>query len=75
MIAYLLQEYQDIFPTTFSNMKGIVGDLGEIKIPLKPGAKPVQQRPYKLNMKYKKKVKVEIDRMLDIGIIEPMEES
>jgi hypothetical protein len=74
-IADLLREYQDLFPTTFSEMKGIVGDLGEMKIPLKPGAKPVRQRPYRLNPKYKEKVKVEIDRMLDAGIIEPMEES
>jgi hypothetical protein len=32
----LLREYQDLFPTTFSEMKGIAGDLGEMKIPLKP---------------------------------------
>jgi hypothetical protein len=74
-IADLLHEYQDLFPTTFSEMKGIVGDLGEMKIPLKPGAKPVRQRPYRLNPKYKEKVKEEIDRMLDAGIIEPMVES
>jgi hypothetical protein len=46
----------------FSKMKGIARDLDEMKIPLKPGAKPVQQRPYRLNMRYKEKVKVEIDR-------------
>jgi hypothetical protein len=28
-----------------------------MKIPLKPGAKPVRQRPYRLNPKYKEKVK------------------
>ena len=33
-ITYLLHEYQDIFPTNFSEMKGIVGDLGDMKIPL-----------------------------------------
>jgi hypothetical protein len=60
---------------TFSEMKGIAGDLGEMKIPLKPGAKPVRQGPYRLNMKYKEKVKDEIDRMLDAGIIELVEES
>jgi hypothetical protein len=27
-IADLLREYQDIFPNTFSEMKGIVGELG-----------------------------------------------
>ena len=56
-------------------MKGIVGDLGEMKIPLQPDSKPSKQRPYRLNPRYKEKVKVELDRMLDAGIIEPIEES
>ena len=54
-------------------MKGILGDLGEMKIPLKPDAKPVRQRPYHLNPQYKEQVKVELDRMLDVGIIDPVE--
>jgi hypothetical protein len=74
-IAYLLRENQDLFPTIFSEMKGIVGDLGEMHILLKPGANLVQQRPYRLNPKCKEKVKVEIDKMLDAWIIEPMEKS
>ena len=74
-ITYLLHEYQDLFPTNFSEMKGIVDDLGEIKIPLRPNVKPSKQRPYRLNPRYKEKVKVELDRMLDAGIIERVEES
>ena len=35
-IMDLLHEFQGLFPTKFSNMKGIVGDLGEMKIPLNP---------------------------------------
>jgi hypothetical protein len=46
-------------------MKGIVGELGEMKIPLNMDAKHVKQRPYQLNLVYKQKVKVEIDRMLE----------
>jgi hypothetical protein len=42
-------------------MKGIESDLGELKIPLKPDARLVRQRPYRLNPVYKKKVKEEID--------------
>ena len=38
-------------------MKGIIGDLGEMKIPLKPDAKPVNQRPHQLNLWYKEKFK------------------
>ncbi len=56
-------------------MKGILGDLGVMRIPLKEDAKPVKHHPYRLNPHYKEKVKDEIDKMLAAGIIEPMEES
>jgi hypothetical protein len=49
--------------------------MREMRIPLKPGVKPVKKRPYRLNPKYKEKVKIELDRMLEVGIIEPVEES
>ena len=48
-IMDLLHEFQDLFPTKFLKMKGILGDLGEMKIPLNPDAKPLRQRPYHLN--------------------------
>ena len=46
-----------------------------MKIPLKPYAKSFKQRPYRLNPRYKEKVKIELDHMLDARIIEPVEES
>ena len=64
-ITDLLHEFQDLFLKNFREMKGIVGDLGEMKIPLKPDARPVKQRPYKLNPHYREKVKVELDCMLE----------
>jgi hypothetical protein len=60
---------------TFTYMKGIAVELGEMKIPLKPEARSVRQRPYRLNLVYKKKVKAEIGKMLEAGIIELVEES
>ena len=51
-------------------MKGIVGDLGEMKILLKLDARLVKKFPYRLNPCYKLKVKTELDRMLEAGIIE-----
>ena len=42
-ITDLLHEFQFLFPIKFSEMKGILGDLGEMKIPLKPNAKNVRQ--------------------------------
>lgn len=56
------------------DLKGIIGDLGMMKITLKPDTKSVKQRPYHLNPKYKEKVCVELDKMLTAIIIEPMEE-
>ena len=74
-ITELLHEYQDLFPTKFTDMKGIKGPMREMRIPLKPDARPVKKRPYRLNPKYKEKVKIELDRMLEARIIEPVEES
>jgi hypothetical protein len=73
-ITELLYEYQDLFSTNLTDMKGIKGPMGEMKIPLKPDAKPIKQRPYRLNPKYKQKVNIELDRMLEEGIIQPVEE-
>lgn len=56
-------------------MKGIIGDLGIMNITVKPNMKLVKQTPYKLNLKYKEKVKVELDMMIVLGIIEPVKES
>jgi hypothetical protein len=73
-ITELLQKYQDLFLTKFTDMKGIKGPMGDMRIPLKPDKKSVKQRPYKLNPKYTDRVKIELDRMLEEGIIEPIEE-
>ena len=54
----MLHDYQDLFPTKFTEMKGIVRDLGVMRIPLKEDARPVKQRPYRLNPRYKKKLRM-----------------
>lgn len=74
-VAELLHQYQELFPTKFSKLNNIVGDLGVMKINLKPNAKPIKQHPYRLNLNYKEKVWEELDKMLVIGIIHPVEES
>ena len=60
-ITNLLHEFWDIFPTNFSEMKWILGDLGEMKISLKLDVKLVRQRPYRLNPRYKERFKDELD--------------
>jgi hypothetical protein len=59
----------------FSELKGIKGAMGEMKIELKPDSKPVKHRPYHLNPKIKEKVKKEVDKMLAAGLIFPIEEA
>jgi hypothetical protein len=58
--------------TTFfpqpSEIKGITRELGEMKIPLIPYARPIKQRPYRLNPIYKNKVKDEIDMMPEASV-------
>lgn len=70
-----MKEDEDIFPSMFSKIKGIAIVLGEMKIQLQPNAKLVKKWPYWLNFKYKEKVWKELDSMINIGIIVPMEES
>jgi len=55
-VAELLHEYQHLFLTKFSDLKGIVGYLGMMKINLKLDVEPVKKNPYQLNPKYKEKV-------------------
>lgn len=71
----LLHDYQDLFLTNFSNIKGTVGDLGVMKINMELDVKLVKQRPYRLNPKYKEKVCGEMDKMLIVWIIKPIKES
>jgi hypothetical protein len=56
-------------------MKGIKRPMGEMTIPLKTYARLVKQRPYRLNPRYKQKVKIKLDRMMEAGTIELVEES
>lgn len=74
-VIELLHEYEDLFLTKFTELKGILGDLGMMNITLKLNANLVKQRPYCLNLKYKEKVRKELDKMLVEGIIELVEES
>ena len=41
-VTKLLCEYHDLFPPKFIELKGIIGDLGVMKIMLKPDVKPVK---------------------------------
>ena len=73
-VTQLLHEYQDLFSTKFSEMKGILGDKGVIKIPLKADAKPIKQCPYRVKPEYKEKVRMELEKMRAARIREAVQE-
>ena len=72
-IINLLREFQDVFARDYKDLKGLVQEMGEMKIDTKPDVRPVKKRPYKLAHKYKEIVKKEIDNMLAAGIIYPID--
>lgn len=74
-VVELLCKYRDLLPTKFSDLKCIIGDFRVMKVTLKLTVKPVKMRSYCLNPKYKEKVHLELENMLEVCIIKPMEES
>jgi hypothetical protein len=42
-IVNLLKEYQDVFARDYKDLKGLVEEMGEMKIELIPGAKPIKK--------------------------------
>ena len=74
-IVNLLKEFQYVFARDYKYLKGLVHEMGEMKIDIKTNARPVKKRPYKLAHKYKEIVKKEIDNMLAAGIIYPIDQS
>ena len=74
-IVNLLKEYQDVFARDYKDLKGLVEEMGEMKINLLHEATPVKKRPYKLAHKYKEIAKIEIDNMMATIIIYPINQS
>ena len=57
-ITELMCKYSNLFPTTFTEMKGITRELGEMNISIRVEARPIRQHPYKLNLIYKKNIQI-----------------
>ena len=46
-IVNLLKEFQDVFSWDYIDLKGLVYEMGEMKIDTKPDVRPMKKRPYK----------------------------
>ena len=71
----LLKEFLDVFAWSPADLRGIPPELGEHAIDLKEDSIPVRQRQYRLNPKYSLMVKEELDKLLEAGIIYPVNNS
>ena len=71
----LLKEYKDVFAWSYSDMEGIDPSFYQHRINLKDDAAPIRQQRYRMNPNYARQVKDEIDRLLAVGFIYPIEKA
>ena len=57
---------------TYADMRGVPTEIVTHSIPMRADARRIQ-RPHPVNPNYTQQVKAEIDKMLDGGIIHPIE--
>jgi hypothetical protein len=74
-VVALFKEYANMFPQSFTKIKGIEGELSEMRIELKPKAKPIKKSSYRLSPHIKERMKEEIGKMIAAGLIFSVEES
>ena len=72
-VIEILRDYKNVFVWTYEDMKGIPPHICEHKIELKPHTKPIMQSRYRMNPNYAAKVKEEIDKLLKVRLIYPVD--
>ncbi|KAL3684863.1 hypothetical protein R1sor_002885 [Riccia sorocarpa] len=70
----LLTDYKGVFAWTYEDMKGIPLEICQHKIKLLPSAKPLVQRPYRMNPNYAETVRKEIEKLKEADFIYPVKE-
>jgi len=68
-IVELLKEYKDCFTWDYDEMPGLSRKMVELKLPIRPGVKPVKQIPRRFAPQILPKIKEEIERLLKCGFI------
>ena len=60
-IIEVLKEFKDCFAWNYSKLPGLDRQLVEHKLPMKPDAKPIKQKPRRMELKITSKVKEEVN--------------
>jgi hypothetical protein len=71
----LLKEFKDVFAWTYKDLKCIPPKLAQQKIELDSLIPPTHQTMYGLNPNYDLTIKHDIDKLLTIEFIQPIEEA
>ena len=71
----LLKEFRDVFAWSYEDMRGLDPQLYQHQIHLSKDTKPVAQRRYRMNPNYVARVKEEIDKLLQVGFIQPVKKA
>ena len=68
-----MREYRDVFAWSYKDLKGVDQAICQHTIPMKDTAKPSQQRPYTYNDNFARKIREEIDKLLEAKFIYEIE--
>ena len=68
-VVQLLKEFKDYFAWDYDEMPGLSRDLVELKLPIKPGKKPIKQNPRRFAPAILSKIKEEVERLIHCNFI------
>jgi len=68
-VVELLKEHKECFAWDYNEMPGLSRKMVELKLPIRPGKKPIKQIPRRFAPQILPKIKEEIDRLLKCGFI------
>ncbi len=72
-IETLLQNYMDVFAWNYKELKRIPWQICEHMIELMAIVRPIKQKQYKMHLNYALKTREDLDKLLDIRFIYPIE--
>ena len=73
LLIRTLKEYKDVFAWSYRDLKGVDLLICQHTIPMKDNLKPSRQRPYTCNDTFAKKIKEEIDKLMEVEFIYEIE--
>jgi hypothetical protein len=71
----LFHAFKDVFAWSYYDLKGIPEHIAQHKIELDTSIPPAHQARYRMNPNYAQAVKADLDKLLQAGFIEPVDQA